>query len=123
MHVQQVELVDLGDFRHARGQRQVVWRVLEQRIARDFHLVIVDVLLRLGQTDGLRVRDEVHLVTALGQLETEFGRDHAAAAVRGITGDSDLHDEWISVAFAKTSVPRQRIRVEQRFSAAFSSRL
>ncbi len=90
VHVQQIEFVDLRDFGHARRQRQIVGRILEQRIARDFHFVIVDVGLRFGQANGLRVGDEVHLVTALRQFQAEFGGDHAAAAVGGITGDSDL---------------------------------
>jgi hypothetical protein len=37
------------------------------------------------------VADEVHLVAAIGQLQTELGRDDAAAAVGGIASDSDLH--------------------------------
>ncbi len=42
MHVQQVEIVVFRHFRHARGQRQAVGRVLKQRIVGDFHFVIVD---------------------------------------------------------------------------------
>ncbi len=42
VHVQQVERVALGHFRHSRGQRQAVRRILEQRIIRNFHLVIMD---------------------------------------------------------------------------------
>ncbi len=91
MHVQQVELVDLGDLGHARRQRQVVRRILEQRITRDLDLVIVNVGLRFGQADGLRIGDEVDLVAALRQLQSELGGDHTAAAVSGITGYADSH--------------------------------
>ena len=46
VHVQQVEIVELGDFSHARGQRQIVRRIVEQRITGDFYFVIVDVRVR-----------------------------------------------------------------------------
>ena len=91
MHVQQIEVVKLGHFRHARGQRQIVWRIFEQRIAGDFHFVIVNVGMRTGQPDGLGIGDEVNFVAALRQFQPQLGCDHAAAAVGGITGNADFH--------------------------------
>jgi hypothetical protein len=52
----------------------------------------VDVGLRLGKAYGLGVGDEVHLMAALGELESELGRDDAAAAIRGVTGYANPHD-------------------------------
>ncbi len=91
MHVQQVELVDFGNLGHACRQRQVVRRILEQRIPRNFDLVIVNVGLRLSQPDGLRVRNEVDFMAALRQFESELRGDHTAAAVSGITRYTDSH--------------------------------
>ena len=91
MHVEQVEAVDFGYLGHARGQRQIVRRILEQRIVGDVHLVKVDVGALGVQPDGLPVRDEVDLMSAVCQLHPQFGGHHPAAAVGGITCDSDLH--------------------------------
>ena len=46
VHVEQVEFVELGHLRHARGQRQIVGRELEERIAGDRDLVIKDAARR-----------------------------------------------------------------------------
>ena len=81
VHVQQVEIVKLGHFGHARGQGQIVGRIVEQRVARNLDFVIMNMGLRFGQADGLRVRDEMNLVSALSQLQAQFGGHHAAAAV------------------------------------------
>ena len=42
MHVKQVEAVRVHDFVHAHGERQVVRRILEQRVPADVHFVEVD---------------------------------------------------------------------------------
>ncbi len=99
--VEQVQVVIGCDFGHARGQGQVVRRVFKQGIVRDRDFVEGDVLLAAAQAEGLRVGDEVDLVTGGRQLDAEFGSDDAAAAVRGIAGNSDLHNE-----------PEYRVQVE-----------
>ena len=91
VHVQQVELVALGDFGHARGEREAVGRVLEERVVGDFDLVIVDARGIGIEADRIGVGDEVDLVAAGGQFQAEFGGDDAAAAVGGIAGDADVH--------------------------------
>ena len=91
MHVQQVEIVKFGDFRHARGQRQIVRRIFEQRIAGDFHFVIVNVGMGAAQPNGLGIRNEMNFVIAFRQLQPQLGRDDAAAAVSRIAGDADFH--------------------------------
>ena len=44
-----------------------------------------------GQTDGQRIADKVNVVTTRGEFFAQFGRDDAAAAIRRVTGDPDLH--------------------------------
>ena len=87
----EVEVVQLSDLSHAGGQRQVVRRIVEQRITRDFHFVIVNVGMRPGQANRLRVGDEVNLVAALGKFQSEFGGHYAAATIRRITSNANLH--------------------------------
>jgi len=91
MDVQQIEFVELRNLGHARGQRQIVRRIFEQRVPRDLDLVIVNIRLGAGQTDGLRIGDEMNLMAAAGQFQSEFGGHDTAAAVSWITGDPDLH--------------------------------
>ena len=92
MNVQQVEVVILRHLGHARRQRQIVGRVLEQRIARNFDLMEANVGLRRDQTYGLRIGDEMDLMPALRELQPELGGHYATAAIRRITGDADLHE-------------------------------
>ena len=91
VNVQQIERVELGDLGHASGEREIVRRVFEQRIVRDRNLVKVNVGLTAAQSKGLRIGDEVDLMPARRELDAKLRGDDAAAAVRGITGDADLH--------------------------------
>ena len=43
------------------------------------------------QADGIGVRDEVDLVAAVGEFESELRGDDPAAAVGGIASDADVH--------------------------------
>src|SRR5581483_8623839 len=96
MNVQQVERVELGDFRHARGQRQVIRRIVKQRVVRYLDFVEEDVRHIVIQTERLRIGDEVDFVSALRELNAELGRDNTTAAVSGVTGDPDLHKrDWL----------------------------
>jgi len=94
--VQNIEAVLLGDLRHARGKGQAVGRVLEERIVGDLHFVIEDVGA-LAEADGVRVGDEMDLVAAVGQLQSELRGDDAAAAVGGVTSDPDSHEARLAV--------------------------
>ena len=75
----------------------------KERIARDLDLVKMNVGLGAGEADGLRVGDEMDLVTAAGELKAELGGDDSAAAVGWITGDADLHGRSrdIAIGFAR----------------------
>ncbi len=91
VHVQQVEVVTKHHLVHADGQRQVVGRILEQRIAPHVHFVEEDARQERRQPEGLLIRDEMDLVTTLRERDTEFRGNGSRAAVRGITGDADFH--------------------------------
>jgi len=91
VHVQQIEFVELRNLGHARGQRQIVRRIFKQRIARDLDLMIMNVRFGAGQTNGLRIGDEMNLMAAPGEFKSQFGGHNSAAAVGGITGDTNLH--------------------------------
>ena len=100
--VQQIQLVGLRHFGHARRQREAIGRILKKRIGGDFHLVVVDARDIRIEPDGIGVTDEVDLVAASGQFEAQFRGDNAAAAVGGIAGDTDFH--FCSVALTGRSV-------------------
>ncbi len=89
--VQQIEIVDFRHLGHARGQRQVIRRIVKQRIMRDLYLVIENVGLRSLQPERLRIGDEMNFVSALRQLNSQFRCNHTAATVGGITGNTDFH--------------------------------
>src|SRR5205807_4165784 len=90
VHMQQVERVDLCHFRHASGQSKIVWRIFEERILRDVHFMEVNVGVEFNQSNRLGVRNEMDLVAALRQLNTQFSGDHSAATIGWITGYPDL---------------------------------
>ena len=79
--MQQIQIIKLGDLGHPSRQRKIVRRILEERILRDLHFVKVNVRMRFGQPDRLRIRDEVNIVSSIGQLNTKLG-GHDAAAFR-----------------------------------------
>ncbi len=91
MHMQQIEPLALGHFRHARGESQRVRRIVEQRVVRNFDFVIVDAG-RIGvEPDRIGIADEVNFVPALRQFETQLGRDDSTTAIGGVAGDADAH--------------------------------
>src|SRR5260370_40585994 len=53
--------------------------------------MIMNVRLRPGQTYGLRIGNEMNLVSPASELKPQFGGDNSAAAVGWITGDANLH--------------------------------
>src|SRR5437879_5014221 len=91
VHVEQVQRVDFRDFCHARGQSEIVWRILKKRILRDDHFMKVNSRMVFNEADRLGIGDEVDVVSALGELNTQLRRDDSAATVCGITGDTYLH--------------------------------
>src|SRR5215468_6042439 len=91
MNMQKVEFVKFRNFSHAGSERQIVRRVVEQRIPGDLDLVIVNMRLGLREPDGLSVGNEMDVVSALCQFEAQFRGHHPAASIGGIAGDPDLH--------------------------------
>ena len=91
MHVEKIQSIRVGHLRHSRSQSQTVWGVMEERIVGDFHFVIVNARRPGIEADRVGIADEVNLMPAVGQLEAQFRRDDAAAAVGGVTGNPDGH--------------------------------
>ncbi len=101
VHMQQVEPLVDHHLVHPNGEREIVWRILEQGIAPHVDFVEVYARQKYRQPKRLLVGDEVDLVPAGGERDPQLGRDRAGAAVRGITGDADLHSD--SPAFHQAS--------------------
>ena len=95
VHVEHVEVIALGNLVHPRRESFRIGWVLEQRIGGDIHLVVMNSWQAGVEADGVRVRDEVDVVSAGRQLQSELGGDDAAAAVSRVTGDPD--PQWLSL--------------------------
>src|SRR5215471_16721599 len=89
--MQNVELINLRHFRHARGQRQVIRRIFKQGVLRDCYLVKKNVRMVRAQADGLLVGNKVDLVSAGSKLNSQLRANHAAATVSWVACDSDFH--------------------------------
>ena len=87
MHMEEVEVVTLGDLVHAGGEGFGVRRVLKEGIRRDLDLVVVDAGCAGVEPDRVRVGDEVDVVAAGGEFEAEFGCENAAPTIGGVTRD------------------------------------
>jgi len=89
--MQEIEPLAFSNLRHARGESEGIRRIVEQRVVRDFDFVIVDTR-RVGiETDGIGVADEVDLMAAMRQFETELRGDDPATTLGGIAGNADAH--------------------------------
>ncbi len=90
MDMKQVQFEPRRHIEHGRRQTQSVGGMLEHGILRHFHLVVNDVAVISLQAKRKFAGNEVDLATAPRQMETQFGGDHAAAALAGITGNADV---------------------------------
>ena len=102
MAMQDVELVIAHHFVHPHGERQIVWRILEERIASDVHLVKPDPRQEARQAERLLIGDEVHFVATRGERDAKFSRDGARSTVGRIAGDPDLHAVLVCIAWSAT---------------------
>src|ERR1700733_8345542 len=107
--MEQVESVRQDDLVHAHGERQVVRRVLEERVSADVDFVEVNPRQKGGQSERLLIRDEVDLVAALREGDAKLGRYGARATIGGIAGDPDVH--WTALS------ARVQRRIHARASA------
>ena len=55
-------------------------------------------LLAAAESKWLCVGDEVNVVAAIGQLDSQLRSDYAAAAIGRITGDADFHMRSLSAS-------------------------
>src|SRR5579863_2595969 len=89
--VQQIQVIQLRNLSHTCRQSEVIGWIIEKWITRNLDLVIVDIRFRSSQADRLRVGNEVNVVPALRQFQTQLRGDNATPTIRRIAGDSDLH--------------------------------
>src|SRR5579872_2887599 len=89
--MQQVKGVELRNFRHARRQRQIIRRIVEQGIPRDLDFVVMNVRFLAPESDRLRVRNEMDFMRRVGELQSQLSGYNTATAVRRITGDPNFH--------------------------------
>jgi len=89
--MEQIEQIVLGYLSHARGESEIVGWKLEEGIIRDGNFVVEDSGFAAGKSKRLRIADEVNFMAESRKLDAEFGSDHSAAAVGGVTRNSDAH--------------------------------
>ena len=94
----------------AHGQREIVRRVLEQRIPPDIDFMEVDARLEHRQPERLLIRNEVHLVPAGRERDAKLGRDGPGAAVGGVARDANVH-RTSSTSVVIASADRGSMRV------------
>src|ERR1700722_9273686 len=97
--MQQIERIVLGHFCHARREREIVRRKLEERVVRDRNLVIKDALIAAVQAEWLRIRDEMDFVAESRELNAELGSDNARSAVGWKGSDSYAHEPFLIFNF------------------------
>ncbi len=92
VHMQDVEFFVIGDFGHLRRERKRVGRVrIEQRISGHSHFVKMNAFMKNVEARRQGVADEVNVVTAARQRDSELGGHHARAAKGRIAGNADSH--------------------------------
>src|SRR4051794_7889007 len=90
VNMENVEVESGHHLGHLRCQYQIVRRVLEEWIAEDFDFMKVDPIgHRQANREG--IADKVNVMSARCKLLPQFGGNDAAAAIRGVTSDPDLH--------------------------------
>ena len=107
------------DLVHANGERKVVWRIFEQRVPADIHLMEVDARQERRESERLLVRDEVDLVAAAREGDPELRRHRTGSAVRWVAGDTDLH----AIASPRVASPAHRSTVSGQLADVGSSRV
>jgi hypothetical protein len=90
--VQDLEAVHHDSFVHACSEREIVRRILEQRIAADVYFVEENVREKIRQPERLPVGYEMDLVSARSESNAQLGRYGARAAIRWIAGNADLQE-------------------------------
>ena len=103
MHVQDVEVIDLRHLRHARGQRQIVRRIFEQRILRNRNFMKQDVRMIAIQPDGLLVGNKMHLMSPGSKFNAQLRPDHPAASAGRIISNANFHTFSFAITNSKTS--------------------
>ena len=91
MDMKQIQTVPVSHLHHSGSQSEGIRRVLEKRIVRDLDFVVENSRGLRIQPDGMCIADEMNIVAAVRQFQTQFRRDNAAASVGRIACDADTH--------------------------------
>ncbi len=97
VNVQKIERVELGDLSHSGRKCKIVGWVFEKWVVCDGYFVKMNVGLSAGETEGLRVGDEVNFMATCREFDSEFRGDDSTAAISRIAGDADLHRDLRSL--------------------------
>ncbi len=99
MDVQQIKFFRFKDLEHLGGQREGVWRMVEERVGDHLGLVEVDARVLQVHADRRGVADEMDVVIARGEFLAEFSGNDTRAAIGGIAGYADAHSSRVTPAF------------------------
>ena len=91
VHMEQIEVVVDDHVYHGTGEGYLIGWVVEQWIGRHPHLMVKNIRIKNIQSHRLLVRDEMYLMTFVGQGFAQFSRQYTAAAESGITYNSYFH--------------------------------
>src|SRR6185503_14452033 len=99
VHVNEIKLFGSRHLEYFRSERICVRRVLEQRVAQHIHSVKMNSLASATRVQSHRrcVANEMNLVPALCELQTQLSAYNAAPAVRWIASDSYFHGWGLGV--------------------------
>src|SRR4051812_44860509 len=91
MAVDDLDLLVLDHLDQLVGEVEGIRRIAEERVFADIDRMKLQV--RPPAIDAKRqlIRDQMHLMAAIGEQDRQFGGDNAAAAVSWITDDRQSH--------------------------------
>ena len=115
MHVEQVKFIVFSDFRHPRGQRQVVGWEFEKRVTRHRNLMVKDAVVAPAQPERLRIRDEMNFVPPRRQLDSKFRSHHARAAESVVSLAREEHSAVLQVSDDGVGVDVKSTRLSEHF--------
>src|SRR5581483_7201360 len=98
MGMDQIELFETSDFDHCAGERHRIEWKFEERIGRHLDFMIKNIIeigsiLMPGarEAHGKSIGNKMDMMPSLGKGLPKFRCDHTRAAVRGITGNTNIH--------------------------------
>jgi hypothetical protein len=93
VHVHEIQPEFFGHLMNRNREGERIGGMLEEGILIHLHFVEIKTFAKTQQAERLSVGDEVDLVTAVGERESQLGSDRAGAAVRRVTGNPNFHGD------------------------------